>query len=54
MKSATNEHKGLMAYLLGDVKVLHFPMLTLIHYKGFTVIAMTYLPIGKETIAYGR
>jgi len=39
MKSATNEHKGLMAYLLGDVKVFHFPMLTLIHYKGFTVIA---------------
>eukprot|EP01116_Phalansterium_solitarium_P021277 TRINITY_DN6548_c0_g1_i1.p1 TRINITY_DN6548_c0_g1~~TRINITY_DN6548_c0_g1_i1.p1 ORF type:complete len:1106 (+),score=432.25 TRINITY_DN6548_c0_g1_i1:73-3390(+) len=32
---------------------LHFPMMILLDYRGFRLIAMSILPISKETIIYG-
>jgi hypothetical protein len=32
---------------------VHFPLMTLIFYKGFLLTAQSLLPIGKHTIVYG-
>jgi hypothetical protein len=64
MKSACNERKGWMALFqtnptkkLGIGK-LNFPLLSVIHYKGFCLIAITKLHLknggGKNSLVYGR
>lgn len=53
MKAAANELRGLMHYASLHLKELHFPMMVVIDYKGFRMIAQSVLPIRKETLRYG-
>lgn len=32
---------------------LHFPLMALIDYRGFRLIALSILPVGTDTIIYG-
>lgn len=53
MKAASNELLGLGAHLTTHTSGLNYPLMALIDYKGFRVIAITVLPIDKTTIQYG-
>ncbi|GAM20836.1 hypothetical protein SAMD00019534_040110 [Acytostelium subglobosum LB1] len=53
MKAAGHELKGLMSYYNARVEGLHHPLMTLIDYRGFRLVAMSLLPISGETIVYG-
>eukprot|EP01124_Arcella_intermedia_P011340 TRINITY_DN1774_c1_g2_i15.p1 TRINITY_DN1774_c1_g2~~TRINITY_DN1774_c1_g2_i15.p1 ORF type:complete len:1230 (+),score=292.57 TRINITY_DN1774_c1_g2_i15:486-4175(+) len=54
MKSACHERKGLMAYFQSYVPSLHFPLMALIHYRGFILTAVSILPInGRNSLNYG-
>jgi len=53
MKAARNDMLGLLSYYNSDVKGLHYPLMSLIDYRGFRLIAMSILPINKNTIRYG-
>ena len=53
MKAAAHELRGLCQYFSAQVPGLHFPLLSLIDYKGFRVIAVSVLPIRRDTIRYG-
>lgn len=53
MKAAAHELKGLKAYINCDIQNLHFPLLALIDYKGWRVIASSILPIDNTTLIYG-
>lgn len=39
MKSALNEMKGLSALHNANVEGIFFPLMALIHYRGFTLVA---------------
>ncbi|EGC35315.1 hypothetical protein DICPUDRAFT_152393 [Dictyostelium purpureum] len=52
-KAASNELKGLISYYMAGVKGLNYPLMALIDYKGFRLIALSVLPISNETIKYG-
>ncbi|KYQ96957.1 leucine-rich repeat-containing protein (LRR) [Tieghemostelium lacteum] len=52
-KAASNELKGLTSYYTAGVEGLNYPMMALIDYKGFRLIALSVLPISSETIRYG-
>jgi hypothetical protein len=53
MKAAAHELKGLIGYYSCNIPGLNFPLMALIDYKGFRVIAMSILPINAKTIKYG-
>ncbi|KAL6078670.1 Histidine kinase A, variant 2 [Balamuthia mandrillaris] len=57
MKAAGHELKGLSLYisLLEKDKIqgLSFPLMALINYRGFRLIASTVLPLSQNTIVYG-
>jgi Clustered mitochondria len=53
MKVAGHELKGLQQYSACGIDALHFPLMAVITYKGFRVVAVSYLPIGEDTIKYG-
>eukprot|EP01125_Pyxidicula_operculata_P005438 TRINITY_DN1931_c0_g2_i1.p1 TRINITY_DN1931_c0_g2~~TRINITY_DN1931_c0_g2_i1.p1 ORF type:complete len:2425 (-),score=534.59 TRINITY_DN1931_c0_g2_i1:786-8060(-) len=53
MKAAANERKGLMSLFHCQIPNLHFPLMALIHYQGFCLIAMSILPVGRDTLIYG-
>jgi len=53
MKAAKHELRGLIYYASVGVEGLHFPLMCLVNYKGFRIIAEALLPINKETIVYG-
>jgi hypothetical protein len=52
-KVAGHELKGLQAYMNAGVKELHYPLMALVDYRGFRLIAMSILPIDRGTIVYG-
>jgi hypothetical protein len=52
-KVAGCELRGLMAYFNCDVQNLHFPLMSLVDYRGFRLIAMSILPIDRTTLVYG-
>ncbi|PRP83038.1 hypothetical protein PROFUN_09893 [Planoprotostelium fungivorum] len=52
-KAAKNEMKGLEAHSCCYVEGLSYPMMTLVDYLGFRVIAMAILPIDQDTLVYG-
>ena len=54
MKAAAHELKGLIGYYSCNIPGLNFPLMALIDYKGFRVIAMSILPINSKTIKYGK
>jgi len=53
MKVAGHELKGLISYFNLNMKDLHFPIMSLVDYLGFRVIAMSLLPVSKDTLIYG-
>lgn len=54
MKVAGHELKGLTALVsIGMMLGLNFPLLALIDYKGFRLVATSVLPISDETLVYG-
>ncbi|PRP84060.1 hypothetical protein PROFUN_08522 [Planoprotostelium fungivorum] len=52
-KAAGNEMKGLEAHSSTYVEGLSYPMMALVDYLGFRVVAMAVLPIDKTTLVYG-
>jgi len=53
VKAAKNELKGLEAYSTMYSGNLSFPMMAVIDYKGYRLVAMSVLPVNKQTIKYG-
>eukprot|EP01102_Stenamoeba_stenopodia_P013206 TRINITY_DN4255_c0_g2_i1.p1 TRINITY_DN4255_c0_g2~~TRINITY_DN4255_c0_g2_i1.p1 ORF type:complete len:961 (+),score=234.00 TRINITY_DN4255_c0_g2_i1:195-3077(+) len=53
LKVAGHELKGLINYINLDLSNVYYPMMALVDYMGFRLIAMSLLPIDKETIIYG-
>lgn len=54
MKSGGHDLKGLIALRQIDMPQIHLPLMALIDYRGFRVVAISLLPIGKEdTLVYG-
>ncbi|KAL6072242.1 Clu domain-containing protein [Balamuthia mandrillaris] len=53
MKAAGHELKGLMEYMDCRVKGLHFPLMVLVDYRGYRLIAESILPLGPNTLIYG-
>lgn len=54
MKAAGHELKGLQAMYQGGIALnLNFPLMAVIDYRGYRVVAEALLPISKETIIYG-
>ena len=53
MKAAKLELLGLSTYFSADVAGLHYPLMCVLDYKGVRMIAMSLLPIGRDTIKYG-
>jgi hypothetical protein len=52
-KVSDQEMKGLMTFFSLDLPSLFFPMMALVRYRGFTVVAMTLLPVDRSTLVYG-
>jgi hypothetical protein len=48
MKAAKNDMIGLMSYYNAKVPGMCFPLMSLIDYRGFRLIAMSILPISSE------
>ena len=54
MKSASHELIGLDAYFThGLSKNVHFPLLCVIDYRGYRLLASSQLPISGKTLVYG-
>eukprot|EP01126_Amoeba_proteus_P043502 TRINITY_DN4779_c0_g1_i5.p1 TRINITY_DN4779_c0_g1~~TRINITY_DN4779_c0_g1_i5.p1 ORF type:complete len:470 (+),score=93.17 TRINITY_DN4779_c0_g1_i5:729-2138(+) len=53
MKAACNELKGLTAFFQAGIEGLCFPLIELIHYRGFCLLAISILPLGENSILYG-
>jgi len=53
MKAGGLELQGLMCWQSTMPEGLRFPMMCLIDYKGFRLIASAVLPIGRDTLRYG-
>mmetsp|Transcript_41851 Transcript_41851/g.67155 ORF Transcript_41851/g.67155 Transcript_41851/m.67155 type:complete len:1087 (+) Transcript_41851:142-3402(+) len=53
-KEANHQMKGLTAMYNASVSGLSLPLLAVINYRGFKLVAMSMLPIrGKDTLCYG-
>eukprot|EP00013_Stygamoeba_regulata_P007665 CAMPEP_0177641970 /NCGR_PEP_ID=MMETSP0447-20121125/7343_1 /TAXON_ID=0 /ORGANISM="Stygamoeba regulata, Strain BSH-02190019" /LENGTH=984 /DNA_ID=CAMNT_0019144109 /DNA_START=147 /DNA_END=3101 /DNA_ORIENTATION=+ len=53
VKAAGNELVGAIAVWSQYVDDLHSPMMSIIDYQGFRVLAISVLPLSKDTLAYG-
>lgn len=58
MKATQHEIKGLSAYIKYSLNsrfpnTLHFPIMTVIDYKGYRLSATSILPVGSDTLIYG-
>lgn len=53
MKAAKNEILGLLSFYNTNTKGLHYPLMSVIDYRGFRLIALSILPISKRTLVYG-
>eukprot|EP01127_Copromyxa_protea_P023699 TRINITY_DN8982_c0_g1_i1.p1 TRINITY_DN8982_c0_g1~~TRINITY_DN8982_c0_g1_i1.p1 ORF type:complete len:1492 (-),score=227.39 TRINITY_DN8982_c0_g1_i1:132-3959(-) len=53
MKSACNELKGLTCAFQCGISGLSFPLASLIHSKGYALLAESILPVGSDTLIYG-
>jgi hypothetical protein len=52
-KVSEQELKGLMTFYSLDIPKLYFPMMAIVRYRGFTLVAMTLLPVNRSTLVYG-
>lgn len=57
MKVAGHDLNGLMAYLSAietlPSRLLHVPLMALVDYRGYRLVAVCTLPISRDTICYG-
>jgi hypothetical protein len=54
MKAASNELLGLSAFIkCNSSNAIRFPLMSLIDYCGYRLVAVSTLPINSETIVYG-
>lgn len=54
MKAASHEMKGLEQFLeLEKISMIRVPLMTIIDYLGFRLIALSVLPINNTTLVYG-
>lgn len=53
MKVGGLELQGFEVWSMQLVNKLHFPLIAMVDYKGYRVIAQSLLPIDKTTIRYG-
>jgi hypothetical protein len=53
IKAANNELLGLSQALKCNIPGLSFPMMAIIDYVGYRLVAVTTLPISRKTIVYG-
>jgi len=52
-KIAGHDLKGLISYFNLGIADLYFPLMALVDYLGYRLIAISVLPISKDTIVYG-
>eukprot|EP01130_Rhizamoeba_saxonica_P016324 TRINITY_DN7530_c0_g1_i1.p1 TRINITY_DN7530_c0_g1~~TRINITY_DN7530_c0_g1_i1.p1 ORF type:complete len:885 (-),score=187.58 TRINITY_DN7530_c0_g1_i1:58-2367(-) len=52
-KVAGNELRGLMSYFNCGVEELNVPLMCLVDYRGFRLIAMSLFPVDDSTLIYG-
>jgi len=52
-KSAAHDLKGLTGFYNSNVEGLRYPLMTILDYRGFRLIALSLLPIEMKTIRYG-
>jgi len=52
MKASSHDIHGLMNYMASGVKEFHYPLMALIDYHGYRLIATSMLPIDEKTIKY--
>jgi hypothetical protein len=52
-KVAKHELKGLMCYFNLCIPNVFTPLMALVDYKGFRLVAMSLLPLGPNTLIYG-
>jgi len=52
-KAADNELRGLAQVLSANVRGLSMPMMALLDYRGYRLVATTILPIGDQSVVYG-
>ena len=50
---ANQELKGLMCYFNLGLKDVFVPLMTLVDYRGFRLVAMSVLPVKKNSLIYG-
>ena len=48
-----HELKGLMAYSSLHLKEINIPLMTLVDYRGFRLVAICILPVNQKTLIYG-
>lgn len=49
-KIASHELLGLNSFFLSGVPGLSYPLMALVHYLGFCVVAISVIPIDKDTL----
>ena len=47
-----HELKGLMAYFSVGMHDVNFPLMTLVDYRGFRLVAISVLPVGKSLLFF--
>eukprot|EP01122_Echinamoeba_exundans_P005431 TRINITY_DN15587_c0_g2_i1.p1 TRINITY_DN15587_c0_g2~~TRINITY_DN15587_c0_g2_i1.p1 ORF type:complete len:1160 (+),score=219.51 TRINITY_DN15587_c0_g2_i1:46-3525(+) len=52
-KAGGHELKGLMGFKSAGIKELHLPLMALIDYRGYRLIAVSSVPISRDTLVYG-
>jgi hypothetical protein len=52
MKAAAHEFRSLND-IAGLGLPLHFPLMTVVDYRGYRISAVAQLPIGKSSLVYG-
>lgn len=53
-KSAGHELKGTLEIIACYVENLHVPLMALVNYRGYRIIVTSVLPVGEDTLIYGR
>lgn len=54
MKAANHELRGLSTILAANIQGLQIPLMALVDYNGFRLVATSLLPIqGSKTLVYG-
>lgn len=53
MKTGAHELKGLVGFHQTGMRDLHLPLIAIIDYKGYRVVAVSLLPISDDTLMYG-